>query len=210
MIWAHPCCIYSARSHDDSSLSERDLEMLDVFSREYLAARGYSDLSFAAREDDSDLYAREYDVPELFARGLLDPPQRESFRNFDDYEEAWLAWNKRARQMSKKMEKIKYAGPRPQLDNYKTHEEAQAAHTKWFHESLKASQQSQKIVQNTAAKAAKAAVKQAQHERKLDEQARKQAQAGPSTPKKPGLIGKLLGKGKAKRAMGYDGEWDLE
>ena len=59
-------------------------------------------------------------------------------------------------------------------------------------------------------KAAKAAVKQAQHERKLDEQARKQAQAGPSTPKKPGLIGKLLGKGKAKRAMGYDGEWDLE
>ena len=184
--------------------------MLDVFSREYLAARGYSDLSFAAREDDSDFYAREYDAPELFARGPFDQPQRESFRNAEDYEKAWLAWSKRTREMSKKMEKVKYVGPPPQRENYGSYEEAQAAHTKWFQESRKASQQSQKIIQSTAAKAEKAAAKQAQHERKLDEQARKQAQAGPSSSKKPGLIGKLLGKGKAKRAMGYDGEWDLE
>lgn len=201
--------MYSARGDADVLLSERDIQMLDIFSREYLAARGCADLYLTAREDDS-VYAREYGAPELVARGPFDQPQRESFKNAEDYEKAWLAWSKRTREMSKKLEKVKYVGPPPQRENYASYEEAQAAHTQWFQESRKASQQSQKIVQSTQAKAEQAAVKQAQHERKLDEQDRKKEQSGPSSSKKPGLVGKLLGKGKGKREALHDDEQILE
>ena len=64
--------------------------MLDVFSREHLAARSYADLAFTPREDH-DIYSRAYGTSELTARGPFDQPQREAFKNWEDYDKAWLA-----------------------------------------------------------------------------------------------------------------------
>ncbi|TFY57210.1 hypothetical protein EVJ58_g7162 [Rhodofomes roseus] len=99
--------MFAARSDGEQALSERDLQILDHFAREYLAARSDADLYLEAREDfDSvDLLEREYFEPGLVARGPLDQPQREHFKTFDEYEKAWIAWNRRMRKIDHSSQK---------------------------------------------------------------------------------------------------------
>ncbi|KAH9828708.1 uncharacterized protein C8Q71DRAFT_851962 [Rhodofomes roseus] len=100
--------MFAARSNSEVALSERDLQIISHFAREYLAARSDADLYLSARSDfeDGDLFEREYLEPGLVARGPLDQPQREHYRTFDEYEKAFLEWNARMRKMDHAGKKI--------------------------------------------------------------------------------------------------------
>jgi len=92
----------ASRSDADISLSARDLQLLD-----YLVARSDADLSLSARStlDIVDLLRREYLPAGLVARNEFDQPQREHYKTFDEYEKAWLQWNKRNRKLDQSMKK---------------------------------------------------------------------------------------------------------
>ncbi|TFY57206.1 hypothetical protein EVJ58_g7166 [Rhodofomes roseus] len=84
--------MFAARSDSEVALSERDLQIISHFAREYLAARSDADLYLSARSDfeDGDLFEREY----------LEPG------TFDEYEKAFLEWNARMRKMDHAGKKI--------------------------------------------------------------------------------------------------------
>jgi len=92
----------ASRSDADMSLSARDLQLLD-----YLVARSDADLSLSAREDLDivDLLRREYLPARLVARDAFDQPQREHFKTFEEYEKAWMQWNRRNMKMDKSIKK---------------------------------------------------------------------------------------------------------
>ncbi|TFY50437.1 hypothetical protein EVJ58_g11050 [Rhodofomes roseus] len=93
---AHPVDdqMFAARGDGEVALSERDIQILGHFAREYLAAQSNADLylSKSARSDlkDSDIFEREYLEPELVAQGPLDRSQREHYKTFDEYEKVFL------------------------------------------------------------------------------------------------------------------------
>lgn len=111
-------------------MSERDVQLLSLVAREFLAARSDNlaltarafdeeEEGLFAREDFHDeLLAREVLTDDLFARDLLDgdllarsyleeelearsmdQPRRENYRTYEDYERAFLEWNRRMRTM---------------------------------------------------------------------------------------------------------------
>ncbi|KAH9841561.1 uncharacterized protein C8Q71DRAFT_904323 [Rhodofomes roseus] len=95
--------MFAARSENELSLSERHLQILDRYAREYLAARSDADLE--ARGDLNSVVEREYFEPELVARGPLDQPQREHYKTYEEYEKAWLDWSRRMRKMNHSTQK---------------------------------------------------------------------------------------------------------
>lgn len=137
------------------------------------------------------LFAREYVAATLAAR--VDQPQREHFKTHEEYEKAWIAWNRNNRKIDHAQQAInkKYnAGEQPQREQFGTHEEYEKAWLQWSKTSRKSAHASQDMLKKQDAKGEK-------EQEKLRQKA--------SGEKKPGILSKIFGK-KSRRAL--LSEWD--
>ena len=156
----------SARSDIGATLTARDVEVISLLAREYVAA------ALAARAEQ---------------------PQREQFKTHDEYEKAWLAWNRNNRKIDHAQQAInkKYnAGEQPQREQFKTHEEYEKAWLQWSKTSRKAAHASQDMLKKQTAKGEK-------EQEKLRQKA--------SGEKKPGIVSKIFGKKSRRELLS---EWD--
>ena len=121
----------SARTDSDVALTARDVEVINLLAREYVAAA-------------------------LVAR--MEQPQREHFKTYEEYEKAWLAWSRNSRKIDHAQQAIykKYnPGEQPQREQFKTHEEYEKAWLQWSKTSRKAAHASQDMLKKQTAKGEK-------------------------------------------------------
>lgn len=128
-----------------------------LVSRVARSPRTNNGLSLSARELEAiTLLARDFIAEALVAR--TDRPRREQFKEFDDYEKAWIAWNRRNRKVDHGMQKINKThqpGDRPLREQFKSFEEYEKAFLKWNRTSRKGDHASQKLIKSEAAKGEK-------------------------------------------------------
>ena len=102
------------------------------------------------------LLAREYVAAALAAR--TEQPQREQFKTHEEYEKAWIAWNRNNRKIDHARQAIskKYnPGEQPQREQFKTHEEYEKAWLQWSKTTRKAAHASQDMLKKQTAKGEK-------------------------------------------------------
>lgn len=136
------------------------------------------------------LLAREYVASTLAVR--MDQPQREHFKTHEDYEKAWIAWNRNNRKIGHAQQAIdkKYnAGEQPQREQFSSHEEYEKAWLKWNKTNRNGHHATQDMLKKQISKGEK-------EQEKLRQKA--------SGEKKPRLISKILGKSKRELLS----EWD--
>ncbi|EPS98183.1 hypothetical protein FOMPIDRAFT_1024752 [Fomitopsis schrenkii] len=153
--------MFTARADSDAVLMARDIEVISLLAREYVAA------TLAAR---------------------VDRPRREQFRTHEDFEKAWLAWNRTNRKIDHAEQAIskKYnAGPQPQREQFSSHAEAEKAWLEWNKMSRKESHASIAMLKKHTAQG---------------EKEQKRLRQDASGEKKPKIVSKILG-GKSKREL---------